>query len=246
MASKKSQFIVTDWGGRIRRTARGEFIVGDDVGETDVVATVIIDDQQRGVGVSVAQPLPADRAWTTVIVFRVDTGDTRLVAHAVLATPRDWDTCTRESDVAMKWLVSTTASLWPGEMPVSGQLSTRLVRSASIGDLERLGRWLIHAARGQMTLPREVGAPEIKTRRRRRDETELARIAGRYAELATQVSSPSKALAEEMHLSRDRMRKLIAEARDRGLLTEATKGRAGGTITTRAREVLEEERSNAR
>ena len=68
----------------------------------------------------------------------------------------------------------------------------------------------------------------------------FAELARDYAQRVAEGSAhPTKDLAESRSMSRVRMRALLNEARKRRLLSGTGRGRSGGTITERARTVLE-------
>jgi len=69
--------------------------------------------------------------------------------------------------------------------------------------------------------------------RANRDDTRLAEIAAAYVE-APRLDD----LADRFGYAPASMTKLISRARQRGLLTRTTRGRSGGSLTPRARELL--------
>ncbi|MEJ7765295.1 MAG: hypothetical protein WKF86_07355 [Acidimicrobiales bacterium] len=75
--------------------------------------------------------------------------------------------------------------------------------------------------------------PASSTRERR-----LAWVAARYLELCEETGSPTKALAEELHLSAATVRDQLGDARRRGLLLSAGPGLAGGELTEAAKALL--------
>lgn len=76
--------------------------------------------------------------------------------------------------------------------------------------------------------------------RRGRDERDYAEIAALYVDLlAAGDQTPVDTLAAKTYLSPSQLRNLLYEARRRGLLTKAAPGRAGGTLTDKARQLLE-------
>jgi hypothetical protein len=62
-----------------------------------------------------------------------------------------------------------------------------------------------------------------------------------HHERALASRRPIEELASELHRSTSHVRQLLAIARERGLLTATTRGRAGGSLTPKAREILERE-----
>jgi hypothetical protein len=79
-----------------------------------------------------------------------------------------------------------------------------------------------------------------RTGRRGRPDREYAEIAYEYVQLAgdSDVSKPLKELAERRIISDSQLRNLLHEARRRKLLTKAPTGKAGGTLTNKARSLL--------
>jgi hypothetical protein len=87
--------------------------------------------------------------------------------------------------------------------------------------------------------------PEARSRRGQRAmssaerERYLAAVAAEYAGLvAAGERVPTAVLAGRLHYTAGRVRQLLAEARRRGLLTGTQRGRAGGTLTDKARALL--------
>lgn len=76
--------------------------------------------------------------------------------------------------------------------------------------------------------------------RRGRPDREYALIAGRYVELLGGGPGAARRLATEQNLSASQVRSLLYEARRRGLLTDAPRGREGGALTPKAIECLSE------
>ena len=73
-----------------------------------------------------------------------------------------------------------------------------------------------------------------------RTDIDFARLAAEYlVEVGQRRSGAVTRLAQRHHLTPSRMSGLLHEARQRGLLTPGTRGRAGGAITDRARALLQ-------
>jgi hypothetical protein len=64
-----------------------------------------------------------------------------------------------------------------------------------------------------------------------------ASCAREYVELLTEPK-PVQALAARRHLSESQIRNILHQARERGLLTKLGRGRAGGELTDKAKELL--------
>ena len=80
-------------------------------------------------------------------------------------------------------------------------------------------------------------------RNARASDERLAGLAARYVQLAASNRAPLPELALEFDYSRGHVKRLLQEARRRGLLTEAPNRRAGGQLTDHARQLLEQARS---
>jgi len=65
-----------------------------------------------------------------------------------------------------------------------------------------------------------------------------AEVALRYAVLAASTKSPVKALAAELKRSLETTRNLVYDARRKGFLTKASRGRAGGSPTPKALDTI--------
>jgi hypothetical protein len=91
----------------------------------------------------------------------------------------------------------------------------------------------------------------IPQRRERWSEVELAELAARYVDLVSDgLGRPTARLANEYatdlgttSFSSGRMRALLAEARQTGLLTRTKGNKAGGRLTAKAERLLSEEES---
>lgn len=115
---------------------------------------------------------------------------------------------------------------------------TEVVREAS-EFIERLRR-------GELPFPPELEPPLLDPGSpnpgppRTTDLASLAKLAQMYVEeLERNPRSPNKALAERMGYTDSHIRNLISTARQHGLLTRATPGKAGGELTPKGREWLE-------
>jgi hypothetical protein len=79
------------------------------------------------------------------------------------------------------------------------------------------------------------------TKRGARDDTYYATWAAHYVRLAGVSSAPVAELAEKFGVTRDRVRNVLHLARQRGLLTRGTHGRAGGELTPKGDDALKED-----
>ncbi|MBT3224233.1 MAG: hypothetical protein HN348_34630 [Proteobacteria bacterium] len=76
--------------------------------------------------------------------------------------------------------------------------------------------------------------------RRGREDHDYAIWANRYVDALETTSHPIKKLREEHHLSESAIRAILNRARDRRLLTKSPQGRAGGVLTKKAMNLLNE------
>lgn len=73
-------------------------------------------------------------------------------------------------------------------------------------------------------------------------DTYYAQIAALYADrVARRVTSPHKDIAKHLHVTPEYVRDLVHDARKRGMLTPAARGRAAGELTQKAMDLLNEE-----
>ncbi len=159
-------------------------------------------------------PLDEEDLWIVTAKYAVDPGGLRLEA-----------------------LTITPGHVYPSPPP----LTTAVYRMVRLSTLERRAKdWL--SIREQIGLVIEADEAEFLQNRRPgktgRPDAFYARIALRYLELVRVGSSPTKALAEERHISQSSARDLVHEARSRGLLTSTGRGQAGGQLTKKARDLL--------
>jgi hypothetical protein len=71
-------------------------------------------------------------------------------------------------------------------------------------------------------------------------DTRVATVASRYVAVTVGERAPLRALANELHVSYATARSVIELARARGLLTKTIRGRAGGSLTKKAVELLKD------
>jgi hypothetical protein len=116
------------------------------------------------------------------------------------------------------------------------EVTARLLRSMPIGAIhEAVNAHL--AGRGEVK-----GRLPDPTKRGARDDAYYAGWAAHYVRLAGASSAPVSELAEKFGVTRDRVRNVLHLARQRGLLTRGTHGRAGGELTDKALAALEREK----
>ena len=79
--------------------------------------------------------------------------------------------------------------------------------------------------------PRRRGRPRL-------DDATLLRVAATYAEAYLAGAHPTQTVRRKLRMSQARARDLVRRARERGFLTHATWGRAGGKLTAEAERLL--------
>jgi hypothetical protein len=134
----------------------------------------------------------------------------------------------------------TTFLLWPPPM-----LTTVMYRAAPIDILYKKARaWLSISVPVGLDFDVELKEFKLHPRpgRQGRSDTFYAGVAAQYVEISGSSSTPTKDLAEKLHLSASRTRDLLHQARQRKLLTKTTRGLAGGQLTEKAKGLLDETR----
>jgi hypothetical protein len=125
---------------------------------------------------------------------------------------------------------------------VPNGITTRLLRAISLGDLERtVQEQLRHLLDGRWKDSTATRAVENKFKpgqHGRREDGYYAVWAKRYIDCLGTTTSPIADLARRHRLKPAQVRDRIREARVRGLLTETTRGRSGGTLTDKGLDAL--------
>jgi transposase-like protein len=122
-------------------------------------------------------------------------------------------------------------------------VSTRLLRELPLGAMaEELRRYLREHEGTRRLDPRLARQLEASPGRRGRPDEVYAEVAAAYVDLVESgtTTSPVKALAEQYGYSVSAVNNWVAEARNRGLLSRSPRGKAGGHLTERARQLLDE------
>jgi hypothetical protein len=177
--------------------------------------------------------LGAEHAWAEE--------DNSLVFETPIEGQEDW-IVTIKYYVEQRGIRPQTLFISPARVyPTPPPLSSSVIRKISVKRLDRQAKdWL--AIRQQVGLAIETDEAEFQQNRRPgkvgRPDSFYARAALRYLELVKAGASPTKALAEERHISQSSARDLIHEARSRGLLTSMGRGQAGGQLTDKAKLLL--------
>jgi hypothetical protein len=136
--------------------------------------------------------------------------------------------------------------------PIDGErIASRRLRVAPIGEMERAAR-----AFAADSVPAVEQARVTAAERRRMlkaispvvggrsgGDERLATICRLYVDLLARGDDhPVQSLAAQMHLGEKTVRNLLYRAREAGLLTSPGRGRAGGELTDKAKEILDGER----
>jgi hypothetical protein len=133
---------------------------------------------------------------------------------------------------------------WP-----PGGLTSRAIRKINLGTAFRLFRQEVLGAwddplgpEGRLTVRGFTGVRPAKRGhpgRRGHDDLTYAKVAALYARaVALGSRAPVRVVAQELVITIDHAKRLVGVARKRGLLTPGRRGRAGGELTDRARELL--------
>jgi hypothetical protein len=147
----------------------------------------------------------------------------------------------------------TVRKAWPTDSSTEdrGPVTTRMLRCVPLGVMLSDAQNALRSAIGANEVPAAMVTPFLEPTsrpgRRGHPDVYYAQIAAEYARLQAQGSrSPTRDLADRMHISYSTARDAIGTARRRGLLTSAPRsssgsrrgGRAGGELTKEALEVL--------
>jgi DNA-binding MarR family transcriptional regulator len=123
----------------------------------------------------------------------------------------------------------------------NGAVTTRLLRELPLGRMAAELRTYQHDDFSPRH-PEIAEALATRPGRRGQPDSFYARVAAAYVALVEAGStSPVKALAERETYTTSNVNNWLREARNRGLLTEARVGKAGGRLTDKGRAVLAEE-----
>jgi transposase-like protein len=125
----------------------------------------------------------------------------------------------------------------------SSAITRRLLRDLPLGGMaEELRRHVASHPTAQRRHPRWVGQLDQRPGRRGRPDTFYAEVAHAYLELVeTGTGAPVQELAASWGYSGSQVNNWLHEARRRELLTAAPRGRAGGSLTPAAVELLASE-----
>lgn len=123
-------------------------------------------------------------------------------------------------------------------MPAAG-ITTRMLRQIRTGDLYAALRAASRQAGAYVGVTPDVSVG-TRVGRRGRGDRYYAVWAAEYVEALTRSVRPVDDLAQRHNLSASQIRNLMHSCRRRGLLTASPPGRAGGELTSRARDLLEE------
>lgn len=184
-----------------------------------------------GTAYAIAADTIDDTDWLLVLALTVGSGSTDLVGHAVLRMPDFWRS---DAEGRGDWLHDLGRFM---ATPTPDRLTTAIVRTATTTRLEQRARAAIAEVAGYGWDVASGPGPKPRGPRAQGD-LRRAEVARRYVELHRTSATPKADLAREMHLAVNSVNSLLYQARDRGLLTSAGRGRAGGALTPLALELL--------
>ncbi len=125
--------------------------------------------------------------------------------------------------------------------PETEEITSTLLRRVPVERLIRLAQQGVPSEIAELPWREWVTTDRSRPGRLGRPDIEYAQHAELYVRvLRSGVPKPTAQLAEQLHLSPVQVRNIIGQARKRGLLTSAPKGRAGGELTELAIEILKE------
>lgn len=131
---------------------------------------------------------------------------------------------------------------WSYEKWPPTTLTTEIIRSVPLDRLYEDVHYAVMNWRQPLNLDLDIDLREFKRNprpgRRGRADIFYARIAADYVELLATSSTPTKDLAKKHHYGESQMRDFLNKARTRGLLTRPERGRAGGQLTQKGRDLL--------
>lgn len=128
-----------------------------------------------------------------------------------------------------------------GLFPPKGGLTVDVWRSVRTLTLHTKVRGWLSMPLGVSPLPamsRDKAGRLRRPGRRGRPDKDYAEIAAEYVEAMANSEAPVKHLAAKLNYGEQTIRALLHEARERDLLTDASKGKAGGQLTEKARRML--------
>ena len=170
------------------------------------------------------------------------TTDDRLVLHCRHPKYREW-AIKAIYEVFQDDLTLSHLTIYPvGRWAPEGGLTDKVRRSVGLDDLRKRAKWLLQDQEVSESIGVDPTAFKKNTARGRKGRSDLdfAEIARDYATLIdSQVEHAADVLADQMSLSVSTVRGLVWQARKRGLLTPAPAGQEGGTLTGRAKRILD-------
>ncbi len=203
---------------------------------TRLTFTLAFSQPDRHDGAAVIAADAIDDAWLLFLAFYVAAGRTDLIGHLV-APVADWHTCSDDERTERLLRVgrAVTGGQHVGDI---GHLTARTVRAATATGIEQKVRENITKYAARAWGGAVLSGKAHKVGPRSAGDLRRAEVARRYVELLTSPT-PKATLAAELNLSINTVNSLLYQARDRGLLTSAGQGRAGGRLTPKATEILE-------
>ena len=198
------------------------------------VAHILVSDPQAGTERTYAAlQIPELPGWNAVLLFEVTKEVPRLVEFRVVAG--DNDSILTEPDSTHALGLETSG---PAE---SEEITSTLLRKVPIGRLIRLAQQGLPAEIAELPWREWVSIDPSRPGRPGRPDIDYAQMAEMYVRVRHErVPKPTEHLAEQVYLSPSQVRNILGQARKRGLLTPAPRGKAGGELTELAIEILKQ------
>ena len=203
------------------------------------VAHVLVSAPQAGTECTYAAlQIPELPGWNAVLFLEKTNGVPRLVEFRVVAG--DIDSIITERDSTHSLGLETSG---PAE---TEEITSALLRKVPIERLIRLAQQGLPAEIAELPWREWVSIDPSRPGRPGRPDIEYAQIAETYVRIwLSGVPKPTEHLAEQVYLSPRQVRNVLGQARKRGLLTPAPRGKAGGELTDLAIEILKEHAASA-
>jgi hypothetical protein len=188
--------------------------------------------------------------WLQLVGFQVRDSRMDLVVQTIMRTPTEW---TDPVLTGRNPILAILGEQIEMESTTDGYLTTSIIRSAAVSDLEVRVRHHLAAREwdGRTTAETlfgatvDVGLASPAQEPASKELFRLAEIARRYVELCRQTTTPRPILMQEFGLANNTIQSYLHKARKAGLLTSPERsGVVGGELTRLAKQVLSEAESS--
>jgi hypothetical protein len=198
------------------------------------VAHVLVSDPQAGTErMYAALQIPELPGWIAVLLLEKKNGVPNLVEWRVVAGNIDSMITKRDSTHSLGLKTSS-----PPETEV---ITATLLRKVPIERLVRLAQQGLPTKIAELPWREWASIDPSRPGRPGRSDIEYAQMAEMYVRIwDSGVPNTTEHLAEQVSLSPTQVRNILGQARKRGLLTPAPRGKAGGELTDLAIEMLKE------